>query len=167
MKITYFNNSQKEKGQTVIETALMIIFLFVLIFGITELARAWWLKNQLNNAARVGVRVAIVTPSLTLVTANCSWGSTCTTSSANQAVIRACASITNQNLCAGAGSSPVPASVTVELVPPDSTSVSPGDTIRVTVTGEFVSVVPNLAGLSFGLFPGQLTMNTSASMRYE
>lgn len=165
-------NDKNEKGQTVIETALMMILLLVLIFGIAEIARAWWLKNQLNNAARVGVRVAIVTPGLTLIAApgeSCSWITTCTASSTNEAIIKACASITNRDLCAGAGTSPVPARATVELVLPDvlPNGVSSGDTIKVTVTGRFVSVVPNLATLSFGLIPDQITMSTDASMRYE
>ncbi|MBA3070623.1 MAG: pilus assembly protein [Nitrospirae bacterium] len=172
MRTKFMLNDKNEKGQTVIETALMMILLLVLIFGIAEIARAWWLKNQLNNAARVGVRVAIVTPGLTLIAApgkSCSWTTTCTASSTNEAVIKACASITNRDLCDGGGNAANAARVTVELVLPDipPTGVSSGDTIKVTVTGRFVSVVPNLATLSFGLIPDQIKMQTSASMRYE
>jgi len=166
-------NNRREKGQTTIETALMMIFLLVLFFGISEIARAWWLKNQLNNAARVAVRVAIVDSALpgeTLPLTNiaCSWsGSTCTTASADKAIISACNSITNRNLCGNGGLTS--ARVTVELVPPDvlPSGVSSGDTIKVTVTGVFQSVVPNLASLSFGLFRSIYIMPASASMRYE
>lgn len=116
-------NDKNEKGQTVIETALMMILLLVLIFGIAEIARAWWLKNQLNNAARVGVRVAIVDSTIKdstaspIAEADCSWAGGACAASGNNAIISACKSITNQNLCAGTGTPPVPARVTVELVP--------------------------------------------------
>lgn len=172
MKTKYIKYNKSEKGQTVIETALMMIFLLVLFFGIAEISRAWWLKNQLNNAARVAVRVAIVDSALTLpgvtlpLTASCRWTSgSCSTSSTNEAIGKACASITNHNLCAGGGASA--ASVTLGFVPPDTNPVSSGKAINVTVTGNFVSVVPNLAGLSFGLFQSTYSMPTSASMRYE
>jgi len=41
-------------------------FSFGLIFRNSWNCQGWWLKNQLNNAARVAVRVAIVTPGLAL-----------------------------------------------------------------------------------------------------
>jgi len=153
MEIKYMKYNQSEKGQTVIETALMMIFLLVLFFGMAEIARAWWLKNQLNNAARVAVRVAIVTPTLSSI------GSPepCTSPSSAVAVT-ACNSITNTALHDSA---------TVDLDVGHSGNAIPGDTVKVTVTGDFVSVVPNLAGLSFGLFPTSLNMTSDASMRYE
>lgn len=161
-----------EKGQTLIETALIMILLLTLFFGIAEIARAWWLKNQLNNAARVGVRVAIVDDTLKTTTLplsdDCKWSTSCTSSSSSSkdAIKTACASITNQGLCAGSAPSPVPAHVTLALVSPDTNPVGSGDTLRVTVTGRFVSVVPNLAGI-FGLFRPLYDMSSDASMRYE
>ena len=150
----------------------MMILLLILIFGLTEFARAWWLKNQLNNAARVAVRVAIVTPGLTLVAddpgESCSWTTTCTTSSDNDVVKKACASITNQNLCGDGGANA--ARVKVEQVLPDvpPSGVTSGDTIKVTVNGVFLSLFPNLT------FPDgtrlvntRIPMSTTASMRYE
>ncbi len=50
----------KNKGQTTVETAFMIIVLFLLVFGITEFGRAMYIKNCLNNAARAAVRAAVV-----------------------------------------------------------------------------------------------------------
>ena len=149
-------NDKNEKGQTVIETALMMILLLVLIFGIAEIARAWWLKNQLNNAARVGVRVAIVTPGLTNISAT-----TCLPPPANPVVLAACNSITNTALHDDFNTK-----VGLNIIGNGGTA-DPSDTIIVTVQGKFVSIVPNLATLSFGLIPDQIPMSTDASMRYE
>lgn len=57
-------NSDKEKGQTLIETVFVIMLLLILIFGIAEFARGWYVKNSLNNAARIGARFAAVEPDL-------------------------------------------------------------------------------------------------------
>lgn len=146
------NRYKSEKGQTVIETALLMILLLVIFFGIAEIARAWWLKNQLNNAARVGVRVAIVTPNLVNVSPGPCAGAT------SDPIVKACSSITTN----------VPNTlVGLTIIDEDSNGLDTGDTVTVTAQGDFQSVVPNLSGLSFGLIPDQITMQTSASMRYE
>src|SRR3990167_8693987 len=54
----------KELGQTLIETVFVLALLLLLILGIAEFSRAWYVKNSLNNAARVGARVGAVTPGL-------------------------------------------------------------------------------------------------------
>jgi Flp pilus assembly protein TadG len=53
------------KGQAMVEMALVIGFLIVLIFGMTEFGRAMYTKNTLNNAARAGARAAVVTSGIT------------------------------------------------------------------------------------------------------
>jgi Flp pilus assembly protein TadG len=53
-----------KKGQTMVETALMLIFLMLIIMGIMEFGRAMYFKNTANNAARGVARVAVVTPNL-------------------------------------------------------------------------------------------------------
>jgi Flp pilus assembly protein TadG len=131
------NNLERQKGQTVIEMALIIILLLMLLFGIAEIARAWWFKGQLNNAARVGVRVAVVTPSLTSGGA-CAWGGTCGTASSDNAVIAACQSITNQELCNTAN-------VAISQVAVDPPAGIQGDEITVTVTGTFGTIVRGLS----------------------
>ena len=166
-------NTEKywQKGQTIIETALVIILLFIFFFGIAEIARAWWLKNQLNNAARVGVRVAVVDATLTLSgisETDCSRsGTACTSLSANEAVKKACASITTNILCISDDGTPAKVTVTVTQVDTSKTTIVTGDEVKVTVKGKFTSVVPNLSSLSFGLIPDNITMTTDASMRYE
>lgn len=169
MKSKYLITGQRQEGQVVIETALMMILLLVLFFGIAEIARTWWLKNQLNNAARVGVRVAIVTPGLTTVTNSpCNWSNGCTAASANDAVQKTCASITTQSLCEGVPAGTNPTRVTIAYTDNDlSGGINTGDSIKVSASGTFHSVVPNLSALSFGLFQNPITMTTSATMRYE
>lgn len=52
---------KEQKGQTLIETALILFLLLVILLGITEFSRAWFLKNSFKNAVRQGARVAAVT----------------------------------------------------------------------------------------------------------
>jgi len=50
----------REGGQSVIEFALILPFLFLIVFGITEFGRALMTTNILTQAAREGARVAAV-----------------------------------------------------------------------------------------------------------
>lgn len=50
------------KGQALVELALSMFLLLLLVFGIVEFGRAFYIYNTLNNAAREGARRAIVTP---------------------------------------------------------------------------------------------------------
>jgi Flp pilus assembly protein TadG len=58
-------NLKQNKGQTLIETAFVLIILVLIALGITEFARAWYTKNSLKNAARQGARAAVVTSGIT------------------------------------------------------------------------------------------------------
>jgi Flp pilus assembly protein TadG len=49
------------RGQSVVEFALVLPVLLLVLFGITELGRAVMVKNVLTSAAREGARLAIVT----------------------------------------------------------------------------------------------------------
>jgi hypothetical protein len=166
------------KGQTVIETALMIFILFILFFGIAEVARFWWIKNQINNAARVGVRVAIVDTTLTGVVGTlgpppsyvsigtCSWsGGSCTSGAAGSIQYAACSSITNEAACTGADVSLIVAAN------PDDGKI-PGGIVVVRVTSPPIgTIVPGLAKLSLGLIPveanGTITLTSDSTMRHE
>lgn len=156
------NEVTKQKGQTVIETALMMILILVLFFGIAEIARAWYLKNSLSNAARVGVRVAIVeaiTPDTQ--TKPASPPSDCSGLTGNDKVF-----------CAVWNTSGLPADATaiIDITNDVSPSgASPGDTVQVTVTGTFTTVVPGLASMAQGLIPGETgsLLQAQAVMRHE
>ena len=56
------------KGQTLIETAFVLIILMLISLGLVEFARAWYVKSSMKNAARQGARVAVVTPAANITT---------------------------------------------------------------------------------------------------
>lgn len=51
---------KSEKGQSLVEFALVVPMLLVLVFGIAEFGRAWMTRNILTGAAREAVRVLAV-----------------------------------------------------------------------------------------------------------
>jgi Flp pilus assembly protein TadG len=56
------------RGQSVVEFALVLPLLLLILFGITEFGRAWMTANILTSAAREGARLAVVTgPDVALV----------------------------------------------------------------------------------------------------
>ena len=62
--------ARRNRGQSVIEFALILPLLLVVLFGITEFGRAWMTVNILTSAAREGCRLAVVTaPDVAAVTA--------------------------------------------------------------------------------------------------
>jgi len=140
----------KELGQTLIETVFVLALLLLLILGIAEFARAWYVKNSINNAARIGARVGAVTPGLAAETDTpCPGGSAVATAVCNSAGV------------------PSTAEVTVAVVDTSGDSVIPnaGDTVTVTVKIDY------LTGFSpFAILPWlqSLTdLSSQASMRYE
>ena len=50
-----------ERGQAVVEFALVLPILLLLVFGATEFSRAWLTMNVLSAASREGCRLAVVT----------------------------------------------------------------------------------------------------------
>lgn len=56
------------RGQVLIEAAIILPLLLLLIFGIVDYSRAMFTKNTLTNAARSGARAAVVTSPLSPVT---------------------------------------------------------------------------------------------------
>jgi Flp pilus assembly protein TadG len=63
MRKKYFQNARKgEKGQSLVEFALVVPLLLLLLIGIAEFGRAWMTKNILTGAAREAVRMAAVSP---------------------------------------------------------------------------------------------------------
>lgn len=51
---------RSRKGSVMLETALMLIILLMLMFGIIDLGRALYTANNLASAAREGARLAAV-----------------------------------------------------------------------------------------------------------
>jgi hypothetical protein len=156
------------RGQTVIETALVIMLLFILFFGIAEISRAWYMKNALNNAARVGVRVAIVTPGITDTGGFVSLPSP--PNDCNDPSVTGNTKV----FCVISKASGIPAGTTVSLAF-DSSPLQSGTAVTVGVKATFISVIPGLAtpnpgGFGFtSLFSFLRTRDLTAlsTMRYE
>lgn len=152
------NTKKNEKGQTVIETALLIILLLVLFFGIAEIARAWWYKGQLGTAARAGAREQVVQNNISAGGACSFSGGRCT--GGDTVVAAACNSITTQDLCNSA----------VVVVNSDTTCSSTGTIvgacITVSVAGSFTTALPGLIGSSSGLMPAG-PLQATMVMRHE
>lgn len=53
------SNPFTERGQALIELALVLLLLCMIVFGITEFGRYFFYANTANNAARDGVRWAV------------------------------------------------------------------------------------------------------------
>ena len=52
----------KEKGQALVEFALITIFFFTLIVGIADFARLYFTYSSVSNAAREGARYGVINP---------------------------------------------------------------------------------------------------------
>src|SRR5512135_1562751 len=53
---------KSDKGQNLVEFALVVPLLLLLVIGIAEFGRAWMTKNIMTGAAREAVRMAAVPP---------------------------------------------------------------------------------------------------------
>jgi Flp pilus assembly protein TadG len=153
--------SNKQQGQTLIETALILFVLLMILLGIAEFARAWYTKNSLKNAARQGARVAAVTPAanITPTTFNCI-NPSCPDSNAIQNAVCCQPGIPTQAANATA--------VNVYCYDKDGNTVACSNivangTVKVSMTSTFEFVVGN----SPWPWPKTTNMAVDASMRYE
>jgi Flp pilus assembly protein TadG len=157
------------RGQTLVEFALVVALLLAILFGITEFGRAWFYSNHLNNSVRAAARYGAVL------------GSTPGgfTTDAVDAYLRG--SLNKKDPTFGKGEigqfmdTADIASIAVNVyppgVPPDSngtggkaaTDIQRGDTIEVVVTYNFHV----LSGSIIPFFRGNTQLIRSATMRYE
>jgi hypothetical protein len=151
--------NKQQKGQTLIETALILILLLLILLGIAEFSRAWFTKSSLKNAARTGSRIAVVTqisgfpsgvgpPFATEVEFVCP--------NANAILNAACTAPGVKNTS--------DTHLFLQVDDSDSSgSITPGDTITVRVNRiNFSAIVP---GFFRSFIPTQFSAD--ASMRYE
>ena len=60
---------KNQKGQSLVEFALLLPVFILILFGVMEFGRLWEMTNMLTSAAREGARVAAVTtPDITKTT---------------------------------------------------------------------------------------------------
>jgi Flp pilus assembly protein TadG len=115
---------RRNRGQSVVEFALVLPLLLLLVFGITEFGRAWLTQNILTSAAREGARLAIVTgPNVPMVTTRVT------------------------NVCAAAGVTPT--SITVTGPAP----FDPERQVSVTVQTNFQILTGTFLGPFSGIIP--------------
>ena len=145
-------NKISQKGQTLVEMAIILPLLLFLILGIFEFGRAMYLKNTLNNAARAGVRTAVVQ---TTVNNNTTY-SDCTSIPSNEPIKKTiCESIFN------IPKSEISANITVLGSNPART----GDTIEVNVTwNNFQTLTLKYTGMNLKITN---ILTGKAAMRYE
>jgi len=162
--------SNRQQGQTLIETALVLFVILLIVLGIAEFARAWHAKNSIKNAARQGARVAVVTPNLPITECpsnpiNCDQAripafTNCPGSPGSDVIIN--------SVCNSAGVSSASTRVSKYYIESHPSLPNPSfgsnDTVNVCVQTDFVSAVPNFPGLG-NIIPNKL--HADASMRYE
>jgi hypothetical protein len=156
---------KNQKGQALVEAAIILPLLLLLIMGLFEFGRAMFLKNTLNNASRAGARTAVVTPKFDvdhptgMSNADSTKKLTCTDgdfTGQNGPVYKTiCNSIYN-----GIPKNEVTVNITItELANPGG--LSAGDSIGVKLTWDkYEAILPIL-------IPITNTITGEASMRYE
>ena len=55
-----FRGIRNEKGQALVELALLLPFIMMLVLGVLEIGRAWQHKQTLTDAAREGARLSVI-----------------------------------------------------------------------------------------------------------
>lgn len=168
---------RNQKGQALVETALIIPLLLLLVMGVFEFGRAMYIKNTLNNAARGGVRVAAVTPKYDATTNITGLQTASAQSLAGCGAFTGPNSLVFQFICDSIYSGIPKAEVAVDIEITDldpliAAGLSHGDKVKIRLTWndfEFITPLGSLTALIGGgdsmLNPGNII--GEASMRYE
>jgi len=157
--------TMNKRGQALVEFAIVIILLFLLVFGIIQFGWLMYIKNTLNNAARAGARTAVVLPgydATNLTGLKDTSGSPVTLN--NGCLFSAENALVYETVCKNLFNGIDKSQTQVEVVITDldlSTTLTPGDLIKVKV------VLGNIAGFVPGLIPIANSLTGEASMRYE
>lgn len=136
----YVHRIRGSKGQALVELALILPVLLMLILGVVEFGRAFYMKNTLVNAVRGAARKAAVSNSWTSSTIRFWTYSSVPASWRNPSVI----SLAQSN----------------PATPPSSGS---GADITVNAKVRFTTIVPNF----FFPFKNYTSITAQATMRYE
>lgn len=120
-----------QKGQAMVEMALLLPLFLLVVFGITEFGRALYMLNTLNNAAREGARRASVSATVPL------------NMTALQTYIKGCIPFDQTG-------------IVINITP--SSPLAGTDTIKVSVNLPFKSTVPIIDQLKSVTLTGQASM---------
>ncbi|MBU5612503.1 TadE family protein [Geomonas azotofigens] len=155
-----------QKGQALVEAAIILPLVLLLIMGLFEFGRAMFLKNTLNNAARAGARTAVVTPKYDATT----HPNGMSTTNSSKKLLCTDSEFTGQNgpvyrtICNSIYNGIIKTDVTVDLTITElenPSGLSTGDSIDVKLTWDkFQPILPVL-------IPITNTIAGEASMRYE
>lgn len=168
---------RNQKGQALVETALIIPLLLLLVMGIFEFGRAMYIKNTLNNAARGGVRVAVVTPKYDAMTNPTGLSGNLNLSDQCGKAFTGANSLVFQFICDSIYNGIPKDEVTVDIEITDldpliAAGLSHGDKVKIKLTWsnfQFITPLGSLTALIGGgdsiLNPGNII--GEASMRYE
>ena len=137
-----------ERGQSLIEFALILTLVLSLLFGITEFGRAWYYSNVLTNGVRSGARYAATLGNNTGFV----------TKVHDFTVSQVVSSIPQDNIQVV-----VTAVDTNNNNKPPNSGLTAGDAVTVTVTYDFNV----LSGSIIPFFTGTKTLVREATMRYE
>jgi len=173
--------SHRQKGQTLIETAIILVLLLLIVFGITEFARAWFTKNSLKNAARQGARVAAVTSQLNLPitpfacnditvcpNSDVIINATCCQPGVPMKANPQCTYNTTVTLCCGSNCPEPP-----NALPNPNTcdAVVANDPVKVRIQSNFCFAIGGhrltFLGMNIWPWPQSMPFSTEATMRYE
>jgi Flp pilus assembly protein TadG len=138
---------ERRRGATVVETALVLLPLLALLFGIFEYGRLLMDWNLLNNAAREGCRYALVNNTNTSINANV------------QGIVTGYMAGRDASF----SSFTVTVSGTHSGVSTPVNNLAPGDLITVTVSGNyrFMNIIPLIS------MPSLFSLNSSVTMVCE
>ena len=141
--------AQSEKGQGLVEMALITPLMLILLAGIVEAGRAFTAYIQLTNAAREGVRQAAFTPQDT---------PTIDSTSRRELPSWVVANIVNVTVTCAGGSSTVYDNC-VTAYPPTS-----GDKVRVSVAYRYEPIMPVVNDIVTIM---EMTMSVQATMQVQ
>ncbi|MEJ2698028.1 MAG: pilus assembly protein, partial [Candidatus Sulfobium sp.] len=138
--------------------------LLIILFGIAEFSRAWYMRNSLKNAVRSGARLAVVTCGVTGTSGSCA-GVSCPGPATVPADCNAGGTDNNDAVIAAVCCSPgVPGNTNVVI---DITAQDPAgltaDDIKVSASATFTFVI----GGGAWPWPPSTTIGADATMRHE
>lgn len=134
-----------KKGSAIVEMAFSIMILLLIVFGIFEFGRAMYITNTLNNAARYGARLAVVSTKTILVDDKLTLNVEAIKTEIKNHVQLGLADLKQMEINI------------------DPTSPMPGSSVKVTTRLPFVAITPIICSF----FPSGFRLQGEASMRYE
>ncbi|WP_136513109.1 TadE/TadG family type IV pilus assembly protein [Geomonas edaphica] len=160
-----------QRGQAIVETAIILPILILLIMGLFEFGRYMYLKNTLNNAARAAARAAVVTPKYDasthpdgMATSDTTHTLICADNSNAEFVASPGNGVVYKTLCQSLYNGIPKAEVVVNVSYADlanPTGLSAGDSVKIQLTWDkYEAILPNL-------IPITNIIHGEASMRYE